>query len=202
MLIAIASIERNSIPVCQTKFSFILVCVDGPGSSISFNPADESITKNQGQSLGPIVCSAECNPPCQFYWIKPDGTVVDGSNLDIPILSKNDHGTFTCYTGNGYGNNGTKNLQLTVNCRCLILKFDLTIVSRIINYQHFGQWPYNKNNYQVNAIKCTNGTNAEYTITCIEAMRGFFLNNTFQSWPFSLLQLIFNVSHTVSQCRI
>jgi len=38
-------------------------------------------------------------------------------------LSKNDHGTFTCHTGNGYGNNVTKNLHLSVNCKCLILKF-------------------------------------------------------------------------------
>ena len=58
MLIAIANVERNSIPVCQIKFPFILFCVDGTGSSISFNPADESITKDLAQSLEPIVCSA------------------------------------------------------------------------------------------------------------------------------------------------
>jgi hypothetical protein len=65
--------------------------LDGPGSSMSFNPADESITKVQGQSIGPIGCSAQCNPPCQFHWINPDGSVVDGSNLTIPSLSKYDH---------------------------------------------------------------------------------------------------------------
>ena len=97
------------------------MCIlDGPGSSMSFNPADESITKVLGQSLGPIVCSAQCNPPCQFHWKKPAGTVENGSNLTIPNLSKNDHGTFTCHTGNGYGNNATKNLLLTVNCKYLI----------------------------------------------------------------------------------
>ena len=106
--------------------------IDGPGSSIAFNPADESITKAQGQSLGPIVCSAQCNPPCQFHWTKPDGTVVDGLNLEIQSLSKNDHGTFTCHTGNGYGNNATKNLQLTVNCKYLILKFDSDNVKSIV----------------------------------------------------------------------
>jgi hypothetical protein len=61
------------------------------------------------------VCSAQCNPLCQFHWIKPDGTIIDGSNLEIPRLSKNDHGTFTCHTSNGYGNNATKNLTVTVN---------------------------------------------------------------------------------------
>jgi hypothetical protein len=95
---------------------------------MSFNPADESITKNLSGSLGPIVCSAECNPSCQFHWIKPDGSLVDGSNLEIPSLSKNDHGTFTCHAGNGYGNNATNNLIVTVNCKCLLLKFDITIL--------------------------------------------------------------------------
>jgi hypothetical protein len=92
---------------------------------VSFTPADESITKVMGQSLGPIVCSAQCNPPCQFHWIKPGGSVLDGSNLEIPSLPKNDNGTFTCHAGNG--NNATKNLLLTINCKCLIWKYDLAI---------------------------------------------------------------------------
>ena len=89
---------------------------------MSFNPEIESITKVLGESLGPIVCTAQCNPRCQFHWIKPDGSVVDGSNLAIPSLSKIDHGTFTCHAGNGYGNNTTKNLLMTVNCKYLVLK--------------------------------------------------------------------------------
>jgi hypothetical protein len=76
--------------------------IDGPGSNISFNPAHESITKNLNGSVGPIVCFAPCNPPCQFSWITPDGSVVAGSNLTIPSLSKNDHGTFICHAGNGF----------------------------------------------------------------------------------------------------
>jgi hypothetical protein len=102
---------------------------DGPGSSVSFNPADQSITKILGKRLGPIVCSAQCNPRCQFHWLKPDGTVVDGSNLAIPNMSKNDHGTFTCHTGNGYGSNATKNLNVTVNCKCIfmIIYFELNL---------------------------------------------------------------------------
>ena len=121
--------ERNS--KCQIKFSFILLYLNGPGSRISFTLADESITKVMGQSLGPIVCSAQCNPRCQYHWMQSGESVVDGSNIEIPILSKDDHGTFTCHTGNGYGNNATKNLQLTVNCKYFIFKFDLTSVSKI-----------------------------------------------------------------------
>jgi hypothetical protein len=101
--------------------------IDGPGSSVTFTPADELITKVMGQSLGPIVCSAQCNPPCQFYWIRPGGSVVDGSNLELSSLSKNDHGTFTCHAGNGYGNNATKNLNVTVNCKYLMLNTILSL---------------------------------------------------------------------------
>jgi hypothetical protein len=101
--------------------------IDGPGSSISFIPAAASITKNLSGSLEPIVCSAQCNPPCRFYWLKPDGTVVDGSNIQIPNLSKNDHGIFTCHTGNGYGNNATKNLNVTVNCKYLMFNTGLLL---------------------------------------------------------------------------
>ena len=81
------------------------------------SPSEGPFTKTQGQSLGPIVCSAQCDPPCQFHWIKPDGTVVDRSNLAISSLSKSDHESFTCHAGNGYGNNATKNIFLTVNCK-------------------------------------------------------------------------------------
>ena len=88
---------------------------------------DESITKVLGQRLGPIVCSAQCSPPCKFYWIKPNRTVVVGSNLAISSLSKNDQGTFTCQAGNGYGNNGTQNLNITVNCKYLMLNTILSL---------------------------------------------------------------------------
>jgi hypothetical protein len=99
---------------------------------MSFNPAHESITKVLGQSLGPSVCSVQCNPPCQFHWIKPDGSVIDGSNIEISSLSKNDHGTFTCHTGNGYGNNATKNLLVTVNCKYLMFNTILLLAKNVM----------------------------------------------------------------------
>ena len=122
------------------SYHSVFFSIDGPGSSIFFNPAVESITKNLSGSLGPIVCSAQCNPPCQFYWIKPDGTVVDGSNLEIPSLSKNDHGAVICHAGNGYGSNATKNLLVTVNCKYVCLekhfKVDILLISTCISMSY------------------------------------------------------------------
>jgi hypothetical protein len=114
--------------VCSSVFLYLIIW----GSSISFNPAHESITKVLGQSLGPIVCSAQCNPPCQFHWIKPDGSVIDGSNIEISNLSKNDHGTFTCHAGNGYGNNATNNLEVTVNCKYLMFNTILLLAKNVM----------------------------------------------------------------------
>jgi hypothetical protein len=105
------------VPIISVYIFIILWYLDGPGSNISVSPSEGPFTKTQGQSLGPIVCSAQCDPPCQFHWIKSDETVVDGSNLAISSLSKSDHGTFTYHAGNGYGNNATKNIFLTVNCK-------------------------------------------------------------------------------------
>ena len=99
---------------------------------MSFNPANESITKVLGQSLEPIICSAQCDPPCQLYWIKPDETVVDGSKLEIPSLSKDDHGTFTCHAGNDHGNNATQNLIVTVNCKYLMFNTILLLARNVM----------------------------------------------------------------------
>ena len=102
----------------QVSIFFILLCyLDGPGSTISISPSDGPFTKTPGQSRGPIVCSAQCEPPCQFHWIKPDGTVVAGSTLEISSLTKSDHGTCACHAGNGCGNNATQHIFLTVNCK-------------------------------------------------------------------------------------
>ena len=125
-------VEIRTFLLILCKHIVIPYIADGPGSSVSFNPANQSITKIMGQRLGPIVSSAQCSPQCQFHWIKPDGTVIDGSNLEIPSLSKNDHGTFTCHTGNGYGNNATKNLLVTVNCKYLMLNTILLLANNVM----------------------------------------------------------------------
>jgi hypothetical protein len=69
---------------------------------------------------------------CQFHWIKPDESVIDGSNIEISSLSKNDHGTCTCHAGNGYGNNATKNLEVTVNCKYLMFNTILLLAKNVM----------------------------------------------------------------------
>ena len=120
-MVFIRSNNKFQVPTTGVYIFILLFYLDGPGSSMSVSPSEGPFTKTQGQSLGPIVCSAQCDPPCQFHWIKPDGTVVDGSNLKIPSLMKSDHGTFACHAGNGYCNIATKNIVLTVNCKYYLI---------------------------------------------------------------------------------
>jgi hypothetical protein len=116
-MVFIGSKNKFQVPTTGV-YIFILLCyLDGPGSTISISPSEGPFIKTQGQSLGPIVCSAQCDPPCQFHWIKPDGTIVARSALEISSLTKSDHGTCACHAGNGYGNNATKIIFLTVNCK-------------------------------------------------------------------------------------
>ena len=117
-MLLIRSNNKLQVRKISVYIFIILWYLDGPGSNISVSPSEGPFTKTQGQSLGPIVCSAQCDPPYQFHWIKPDGTVRSRrSNLPISRLSKSDHGTFTYHVGNDYGNNATKKIFLTVNCK-------------------------------------------------------------------------------------
>jgi hypothetical protein len=52
-----------------------------------------------------------------FVMQGPDGSIVAGSTLEISSLTKSDHWTCACHAGNGYGNNATKNIFITVNCK-------------------------------------------------------------------------------------
>jgi hypothetical protein len=116
-MLLIRSDNKLQVPTISVYIFILLGYLDESGSTISVSPSEGPFTKIKCQSLGPIICSAQCDPPCHVHWIKSDGIVVDGSNLAISRLSSSDHGTCTCHTGNGYGNNATTNIFLTVNCK-------------------------------------------------------------------------------------
>jgi hypothetical protein len=55
---------NNQVPTTGVYIFILLFYLDGPGSSMSVSPSEGPFTKTQGQSMGPIVCSAQCDPPC------------------------------------------------------------------------------------------------------------------------------------------
>ncbi|XP_071175377.1 hemicentin-2-like [Mytilus edulis] len=106
---------RASNDIGSMQSSIINVNVQfGPGSSIQLHPSDMSVTKKEGNKLGPIDCEATCNPPCQYKWTKPDKTIIYNRELMIESLSIDDHGTFICTASNKLGD-GNNNLDVTVN---------------------------------------------------------------------------------------
>ncbi|CAC5380574.1 unnamed protein product [Mytilus coruscus] len=87
----------------------------GPGSSIRFDPVNNTVTKKIGDTLGPIGCTAVCNPPCQYKWTKPDKSIINDDELSIQSLSTVDHGSFICTATNGIDKSQDKTLDVTVN---------------------------------------------------------------------------------------
>ncbi|CAC5360970.1 unnamed protein product [Mytilus coruscus] len=87
---------------------------EGPGSSLRFNPTNDTVIKELGQQFV-VLCLANCTPVCQFHWEKDNSVVSPGATLQISNLSKEDNGTYTCTGYNGYGTPATKPLYLTVN---------------------------------------------------------------------------------------
>ena len=93
--------------ICAIKNSNL--STDKPGKPI-FKPARSVYTlgNNCSTTLGPIVCSSDCAPPCSYQW-RAGRTLVnhavfplmlftrpDGRNLtNLYCISKNRHGTFT-----------------------------------------------------------------------------------------------------------
>ena len=51
-----------------------------------------------------LTCSALANPPAEYSWILPDGSVANGSIYQLQYLRFNDTGSYTCYAKNGLPN--------------------------------------------------------------------------------------------------
>lgn len=80
-------------------------------------PADTIIKRREGSSIGPLNCSADCEPVCNFEWIYPDGqTHVVGNILPQHILQKKNDGQYKCKASNNIGTD-EKIVTVTVTCK-------------------------------------------------------------------------------------
>ncbi|ESO82335.1 hypothetical protein LOTGIDRAFT_170115 [Lottia gigantea] len=100
-------LERYNLK--SDKFSLPLYY--GPGDSISITPHTiEKHTVNEGNSLAPITCTAQCKPECHLNWrkLRGSGDIVDDdatlisndSVLYITDVSKSDEGRYVCQASN------------------------------------------------------------------------------------------------------
>ena len=56
--------------------------VDGPESKELILAFNDTVPLHDGASFGPVICKADCNPPCHFQWKKVtwDGHISDVIN--------------------------------------------------------------------------------------------------------------------------
>jgi hypothetical protein len=71
---------------------------DGPDRLVLLPPA-KSVNVTEGSKLGPIVCSAECHPNCNYVWKhgrRTLGRFSDIDSLEIYNITREQSGTYRC----------------------------------------------------------------------------------------------------------
>ncbi|KAK3102555.1 hypothetical protein FSP39_012161 [Pinctada imbricata] len=89
---------------------------------VSLSPTYQSVSVQEGQSFGPIICEAECNPHCEFNWTLKN-TVDDASlyfnipnnYLHIVYVTRNMAGIYRCVAKNQISFN---DVQISLNILC------------------------------------------------------------------------------------
>ncbi|XP_063442589.1 carcinoembryonic antigen-related cell adhesion molecule 20-like [Mytilus trossulus] len=94
----------------------ITVTVQYGPDTMALDPAYSVIERREGSSIGPINCSADCEPVCNFGWIYPDGQAEDGNVLPRHNLQKTNTGQYKCKASNKIGTD-QKIVTVTVTCK-------------------------------------------------------------------------------------
>ncbi|XP_052062630.1 carcinoembryonic antigen-related cell adhesion molecule 5-like isoform X3 [Mytilus californianus] len=93
------------------KTSALTVTINFGPREILLSPSNSNYSKKEGDSLGSIMCTADCNPACRFEWTYPDGTKRNGASLVLSYLQKNHDGIYKC---KGFNDVGYKEKIVTV----------------------------------------------------------------------------------------
>lgn len=87
----------------------------GPGTSIRFNPPEDSVFVVEGRQLV-VDCIAECSPACTYVWKKGTRQVAQGPTLRFSAITREDAGGYSCFASNDADNQASKPLQVDVQC--------------------------------------------------------------------------------------
>lgn len=73
--------------------------------------------------MGPIICTASCNPECKFKWkLNTTGKFADfntdKNNLTVIDIKRNQSGTYRCRVVNQYNKTVFSREDISVNVQC------------------------------------------------------------------------------------
>ncbi|KAK7495372.1 hypothetical protein BaRGS_00013311 [Batillaria attramentaria] len=86
----------------------------GPGSTLTFIPPGNRQVVTEGEDLL-VTCSADCSPSCRYTWRhNTEDLQTQGGQLELASIDRDQKGLYTCVADNGFGNQGTKQLNVDV----------------------------------------------------------------------------------------
>jgi len=87
---------------------------DGP-DTVSITPTTSKYTEQIGDNIGPVNCSADCNPACSYTWSR-----TGSSPLILNNLQKTDSGDYVCTATNSQGNKKSPTINVDVQCKIIL----------------------------------------------------------------------------------
>ena len=77
------------------------------------------MTLTEGNTLQ-VTCAAQCTPSCFYVWTLGQREIPSTNGvLNIPAVSAEQKGDYTCVAANGEGNQASKVLSVDVLCKLL-----------------------------------------------------------------------------------
>ncbi len=113
------NIEPESISLVRILCKYFLSIIsslipDGPGS-VLLNDTDP-ITTVVGSHVA-VLCTADCNPPCDMKWTDDQDVEYSGGLLTLPNIQPHQHGRYTCVARNDRSEmERSVGLDIIVNC--------------------------------------------------------------------------------------
>ena len=100
---------------------------DGPKRPV-LSPSAKSVTITEGSKLGPIVCSVECHPNCNYVWRhkKTGGSsfsdIGSSQSLEIYNITREQSGKYRCRVNhpNDTSRFNRTDVVVTVHCKYML----------------------------------------------------------------------------------
>lgn len=86
-------------------------------------PGHKALNITEGTTLGPIHCTATCNPKCLFKWrLNKTGhfeDIISSDTLIVPNITKNQSGIYRCVVVHRTDKTRRRREDISVNIQCM-----------------------------------------------------------------------------------